>query len=525
MDPQTSNAESKRCSIKKRTCLLFADGFRQETLLLIKNSIPLIFNNFSQTFLPIVSLFFCGHIGPNELAAVTLANTFINIGSFSTLVGLSSACDTLFPQLFGGMDKKKLGSVLQKAIILSILSCLPTCGILLNVKNIMALFIREKIIIQLADRYIVIFLPSILFYSIYIILQKYVLSQNIFYPILYINIVVNLLNVAFHGFFISYLGLGIDGGAISVVLSIFLNLTFLLLYIWMSKLYQQTWSGWKIDCLYDWNDYLKLALPGFAMLFFEWTNFEIGVIASGKLGRDQISVMSIGIQTIYIAFMIPLGIATAANIRIGQLLGQNLPSKAKYSCKIGFLIAFASSLMTGMTILIFSNHIPLAFTKDPFIIKNTTSQLKFIAFAHLLDALQGYGGGVLKATGLQFYGFLMVTLSFYGVGIPVGIYLLLKTDFQVTGYWMGFVTAAIILLVMQGLFIHRIDWIKNAQKAFDRSLEKPFKSATSELRDVNEAHEMVLQKPSKKNLIEKISICLTLFGIFVCLLLSRNLVR
>lgn len=40
------------------------------------------------------------------------------------------------------------------------------------------------------------------------------------------------------------------------------------------------------------------------MLFFEWTNFEIGVIAAGKLGRDQISIMSIGIQTIYIAFMV-----------------------------------------------------------------------------------------------------------------------------------------------------------------------------------------------------------------------------
>lgn len=101
--------------------------------------------------MPIISLFFCGHIGPNELAAVTLANTFINIGSFSTLVGLSSACDTLFPQLFGGIDKKKLGSVLQKAILISILSCLPTCGILLNVRNILPLFIKEKIIIQLVN--------------------------------------------------------------------------------------------------------------------------------------------------------------------------------------------------------------------------------------------------------------------------------------------------------------------------------------------------------------------------------------
>ena len=33
---------------------------------------------------------------------------------FTNVYGLTSACDTLFPQIFGGEDKKKLGIVLQK---------------------------------------------------------------------------------------------------------------------------------------------------------------------------------------------------------------------------------------------------------------------------------------------------------------------------------------------------------------------------------------------------------------------------
>lgn len=78
---------------------LFPFGFKYDFKVLFYSSIPLIFNQISQTFLPIISLFFCGHIGSNELAAVTIANTFINIGSFSVLVGLCSACDTLLPQV------------------------------------------------------------------------------------------------------------------------------------------------------------------------------------------------------------------------------------------------------------------------------------------------------------------------------------------------------------------------------------------------------------------------------------------
>lgn len=46
-------------------------------------------------------------------------------------------------------------------------------------------------------------------------------------------------------------------------------------------MYYLTWSGWSKECLLDWSEYLKLAIPGFAMLFFGLANFEIGVIAAG----------------------------------------------------------------------------------------------------------------------------------------------------------------------------------------------------------------------------------------------------
>jgi Na+-driven multidrug efflux pump len=49
--------------------------------------------------------------------------------------------------------------------------------------------------------------------------------------------------------------------------------------------------------------------------------------------------MSIAVQTVYTAFMIPLGIATSANIRIGQLLGENQSEKAKNSCKVAFIFS------------------------------------------------------------------------------------------------------------------------------------------------------------------------------------------
>jgi len=78
-----------------------------------------------------------------------------------------------------------------------------------------------------------------------------------------------------------------------------------------------------MKCFEDWKSYLRLAIPGFGMLLFEWANFEIGVIFSGKLfhvnffrcsfkitsflgilGTIDVSIMAISIQTIYILFMV-----------------------------------------------------------------------------------------------------------------------------------------------------------------------------------------------------------------------------
>jgi hypothetical protein len=87
-------------------------------------------------------------------------------------------------------------------------------------------------------------------------------------------------------------------------------------------------EGWTKECLFDWTSYLKLAIPGLAMLFFEWTIFEIGIVSAGtcflflhrsslvntyvlthvraigSLGEIDLSVMSIAVQTLYTAFMV-----------------------------------------------------------------------------------------------------------------------------------------------------------------------------------------------------------------------------
>ena len=40
-------------------------------------------------------------------------------------------------------------------------------------------------------------------------------------------------------------------------------------------------QGWSLECFLEWRIYLRLAIPGLFAVFIEWSNFEIGTLASG----------------------------------------------------------------------------------------------------------------------------------------------------------------------------------------------------------------------------------------------------
>jgi Na+-driven multidrug efflux pump len=67
------------------------------------------------------------------------------------------------------------------------------------------------------------------------------------------------------------------------------------------------------------------------------------------------------------------------------------------------------------------------------IVSRSIYMVKFLALCHLADAAQGFAGGIFRAIGAQRYCFIMVLLSFYLIGIPTGLYLMIKTKLRVLG--------------------------------------------------------------------------------------------
>ena len=64
-----------------------------------------------------------GQLGVLELDGAALGQLIANITGFSLVVGLLMAMDTLAPQAYGSGNNKLVGSIAQRAVLISAVSC------------------------------------------------------------------------------------------------------------------------------------------------------------------------------------------------------------------------------------------------------------------------------------------------------------------------------------------------------------------------------------------------------------------
>ena len=90
-----------------------------------------------------ISLFFAGRLGKVELAAGTLATSFINVFGPSIFHGLSSAIETLSSQAFGARNFSMVGVVLHRGMWIFGMTCILTWAPWIN-SELLFLMVHQK---------------------------------------------------------------------------------------------------------------------------------------------------------------------------------------------------------------------------------------------------------------------------------------------------------------------------------------------------------------------------------------------
>ncbi|RVE64963.1 hypothetical protein OJAV_G00131450 [Oryzias javanicus] len=166
----------------RRVRSLVPVGYKTEIKELAKLAGPVMIAQLMSFAVSFVSTVFCGHLGRTELAGVALAIAVSNVTGVSIGVGLASACDTLVSQTYGSGNLKKVGVILQRAVLILLLACFPCWAILINTKSILLAVRQEPEVASLAQLYVKIFMPALPAAFMFSLLTRYLQNQGIIWP-------------------------------------------------------------------------------------------------------------------------------------------------------------------------------------------------------------------------------------------------------------------------------------------------------------------------------------------------------
>ncbi len=416
---------------------------------------PLVLTELGWMAMGIVDTMFVGRVSADAIGAVSLGTSiFYAIAIFAS--GLLLGLDTLVSQSFGAGDANDCHHSLVSGIWLALLLIPGVMAAVWLFVPLMAAFGIDAGVLRVTTPYIRALnwsaAPLLLFFC----LRRYLQSVGIVRPILLVLVTANLVNVAGNWVFVfGNLGaprMGAEGSGWSTCVARVYMLAAMALIVWLRdpKAFLVSWRP-------DWRRIgrlLKLGLPAAGQIGLEMSVFATVTVLIGKLSADILAGHQIALTVASTTFMMPLGISSAAAVRVGHAIGRRDPEGASRSGWTALAFGASAMSLAALALLSFPHAIARLFTPQVAIIAAAVPLLRVAAFFQLFDGLQITATGALRGAGDTRTPMLCHFAGYWILGLPLGAFLCFRESLGAVGLWMG-LSAGLIAIGLILLWVWR----------------------------------------------------------------------
>jgi MATE family multidrug resistance protein len=190
---------------------------------------------------------------------------------------------------------------------------------------------------------------------------------------------------------------------------------------------------------------LGLGLPAAMQLALEAGIFAVATALIARLDPVSLAAHQIALNTASLTFMVPLGISSAAAVRVGQALGRHDTHGASLSGWTALLLGAGFMFCSAAAFLLVPRYIVRIYTPNPAVLRMGITLLAVAAFFQLFDGLQVVATGALRGAGDTRTPMLCTLAAYWVLGLPLGYYLCFRWSWGAAGLWIGLCIALILI--------------------------------------------------------------------------------
>jgi MATE family multidrug resistance protein len=193
----------------------------------------------------------------------------------------------------------------------------------------------------------------------------------------------------------------------------------------------------------------------------ESTLFLATGLMVGLLGEAQLAAHQIALNVASVAFMVPLAIGQAANVRVGFWVGAGQPLAARHAGFVALALGVGFMTMSGLVLVLAPHaivglYLHLDNPANAATVKLATSLLGVAAIFQIVDGMQTVGSGCLRGLKDTRVPMMVAALGYWGIGFPTGYTLAFHFGLGARGLWWGLAAGLASVALLMTLRFHRL---------------------------------------------------------------------